>query len=240
MNNTMENNIINLDDRRVKEDTHLSKTGLSSLDTDFLVGGVDKGEVCLVAGRPNFGKNYTADTISINNANDDKKTLYVSISNPINVLGNDKFKNNNLFVMDMESLTVKELEDAVIYYKSRYDIDTLILNSVQLVRLNDGNIPQNKDEYVLIIDKIKTLVKGLNLSGYIFSEVNRICETREDKQPDLSDLRGYENLKEDSNYILTVCSNKPFGCGNETPDFIDVRVLKNRKGPKGLLRVALN
>ena len=31
--------------------------------------------------------------------------------------------------MDMNSLTVKELEDAVIYYKSRYDIDTLVLNT---------------------------------------------------------------------------------------------------------------
>lgn len=228
MENNKKRNTIMIDE----EVTKLSRTGINSLDNDFLNGGISEGTTFVIAGRPNFGKNYMVEVISMTNASDSNKTLVISLNN---VKYSDN-ENSNLHLINRDTLTLKELEDIIIYSKNTYGIDVVVLNSIQLIRLNDGNFPCIAEEFATIADSITSLVKDLKLKAYIFSEVNRICEDREDKQPTLFDIRGYRILKEISDYIVTTCSDKSF---NDNPNFIDINFIKNRKGPTGQLRVGL-
>lgn len=204
--------------------TETSKSGITFLE-DCLCKGIKEGNICLIAGRLNSGREELTNIIRDRNIENGKNVLFISIGNSLNLNNDnkDEYIYHNLFFIEKESLTISELINIVKDYKTKHLIDVLILDYIQQVRLDSKEIPNAKNEISKISADLRTLVKELKLQAYVLSNVSRHCDDRDDNHPTLLDIYGSNILEQDAAYVLTVSKNK------ETND-LKVSLIKNRFG----------
>lgn len=148
----------------------------------------------------------------------------------------------NYHIVESDSMTVSQLINMLIRYKKQHDIEVFLLDYIQQIRLDNGNVPKNEQEYSLVSELIRTVIKKLKLKAFICAQVNRDCEKRQDKHPIASDLRSSGKLEQDAAYILTTYRDEyynPLDSDHPTdhPKTMDISIAKNRFGPMGMVRV---
>lgn len=156
----------------------------------------------------------------------------------------EKEENNlpNYHIVESDSLTISQLINLLIRYQKQYGIEVFMLDYIQQIRLDNGSVPKNEQEYSMISELIRTIIKKLKLKAYICAQVNRDCEKRPDKHPIASDLRSSGKLEQDAAYILTTYRDEyynPLDSDHPTdhPKTMDISIAKNRFGPMGMVRV---
>lgn len=160
------------------------------------------------------------------------------------LLAVEKEENNlpNYHIVESDSLTVSQLVNLLIRYQKQHGTEVFILDYIQQIRLDNGSVPKNEQEYSMVSELIRTIIKKLKLQAYICAQVNRDCEKRPDKRPIASDLRSSGKLEQDASYILTTYRDEyynPLDSDHPTdrPKTMDISVAKNRFGPMGSVRV---
>jgi replicative DNA helicase len=110
-----------------------------------------------------------------------------------------------LFIDDTPGLTIAALRTRARRLKRRHDIGLVIVDYLQLLqgsgRGGDGNRVQEISE---ISRGLKTLAKELNVPVIALSQLSRAVESREDKRPQLSDLRESGSIEQDADIVLFV------------------------------------
>lgn len=157
-------------------------------------------------------------------------------------LDKEENKLTDYHIVENDSLTISQLINMLIRYKKQYGIEVFMLDYIQQIRLDNGSVPKNEQEYSMISELIRTIIKKLKLQAYICAQVNRDCEKRVDKKPIASDLRSTGKLEQDAAYILTTYRDEyyhPLDSDHPTdhPKTMDISIAKNRFGPMGVVRV---
>lgn len=142
----------------------------------------------------------------------------------------------NYHIEEFDSLTISQLINLLIKYKKQKGIEVIILDYIQQVRLPDGSVPKNEQEYSLVSELLRTVIKKLKLHAFICAQVNRECEKRPDKHPVASDLRSSGKLEQDAAYIITTYRDEIYNKETEHPKTMDITIAKNRFGPMGRVR----
>jgi len=110
-----------------------------------------------------------------------------------------------LFIDDTPGLTIAALRTRARRLKRRHGIGLIIVDYLQLLqgsgRTSDGNRVQEISE---ISRGLKTLAKELNVPVLALSQLSRAVEQREDKRPQLSDLRESGSIEQDADIVLFV------------------------------------
>lgn len=110
-----------------------------------------------------------------------------------------------LFIDDTPGLTIAALRTRARRMKRRNDIGLIIVDYLQLLqgsgRSSDGNRVQEISE---ISRGLKTLAKELNVPVIALSQLSRAVEQREDKRPQLSDLRESGSIEQDADIVMFV------------------------------------
>jgi replicative DNA helicase len=110
-----------------------------------------------------------------------------------------------LFIDDTPGLTIAALRTRARRLKRRHGIGLVIVDYLQLLqgsgRQTDGNRVQEISE---ISRGLKTLAKELNVPVLALSQLSRAVESREDKRPQLSDLRESGSIEQDADIVLFV------------------------------------
>lgn len=110
-----------------------------------------------------------------------------------------------LFIDDTPGLTIAALRTRARRLKRRHGIGLIIVDYLQLLqgsgRSSDGNRVQEISE---ISRGLKTLAKELNVPVMALSQLSRAVEQREDKRPQLSDLRESGSIEQDADIVLFV------------------------------------
>jgi len=243
------------------------KFGFNGLDK--LIGGMRRGEITTIAGRPGHFKS----TMAIN-------VVHNLLSNGYKVLVfNREMKNESmlakLIVADSQQVDYSRVVTGTYTKKDKKDIadtkkkllkkygDNLIMKD----RSNDfestvATIRQVKpdvvvDDYIglatlrhledprLRIDKImkeyKLLCKAYDMCAIIVSQLNRKCEERTNKKPIPSDLRESGSIEQDSETILFMFYEwRYLQNGSRNGEYgIDVIVGKNRYGKTGTVELGV-
>ncbi len=121
-----------------------------------------------------------------------------------------------LFIDDTPGLTIAALRTRARRLKRRHGIGLIVVDYLQLLqgsgRQSDGNRVQEISE---ISRGLKTLAKELHVPVLALSQLSRAVEQREDKRPQLSDLRESGSIEQDADIVLFVYREEYYVAGRE-------------------------
>ena len=108
-----------------------------------------------------------------------------------------------LFIDDTPALTIAQLASRARRLKRTHGLDALIIDYLQLVRA--GSSKDNRvNEISEITQGLKAIAKELNIPVIALSQLSRQVENRDDKRPQLADLRESGSIEQDADVVLFV------------------------------------
>ena len=108
-----------------------------------------------------------------------------------------------LFIDDTPALTIAQLASRARRLKRTHGLDALIIDYLQLVRA--GSSRDNRvNEISEITQGLKAIAKELNIPVVALSQLSRQVENRDDKRPQLADLRESGSIEQDADVVLFV------------------------------------
>ena len=116
-----------------------------------------------------------------------------------------ELQNLNLFIDDNPVLTIPSLRSRARRLKRIYNIDLIIIDYLQLMSgssnsRNDGRVQEISE----ITRGLKAIAKELNIPIIALSQLSRQVEQREDKRPQLADLRESGTIEQDSDVVMFI------------------------------------
>jgi replicative DNA helicase len=111
-----------------------------------------------------------------------------------------------LFIDDTPGLTIAALRTRARRLKRQRGIGLIIVDYLQLLQgSGKGGSGENRVQEISEISRgLKTLAKELNVPVIALSQLSRAVEQREDKRPQLSDLRESGSIEQDADIVLFV------------------------------------
>jgi replicative DNA helicase len=110
-----------------------------------------------------------------------------------------------LFIDDTPGLTIAALRTRARRLKRKHHIGLIIVDYLQLLTGGGKNGGENRVQEISEISRgLKTLAKELNVPVLALSQLSRAVEQREDKRPQLSDLRESGSIEQDADIVMFV------------------------------------
>jgi replicative DNA helicase len=196
---------------------------------DDLTGGMTKGEITVVAGRPGHFKSTMTINIVSNLLNRGQKVLVfnremsnVEMMKKLIIIESETLSYHTMRMGDFNESDKEELESAkniitekyknLIMYDDVFDID----RAMREIRKHRPDVVV--DDYIGLIDVIgvednrlrvdnimkqyKRAAKTYGMAAILVSQLNRACEDRSNKRPILRDLRDSGSIEQDAEMIL--------------------------------------
>lgn len=106
-----------------------------------------------------------------------------------------------LFIDDTPALPISQLAARARRLKRTHGLDVLVIDYLQLCRgMSDNRV----NEIAEISMGMKAIAKELNIPVIALSQLSRQVESREDKRPQLSDLRESGSIEQDADVVMFV------------------------------------
>ena len=159
-----------------------------------------------------------------------------------------------LYIDQTGGISIAQLAARARRLKRQRGLDVLIIDYVQLMQGNKRT-DNRVQEITEITTGLKALAKELNVPIIALSQLSRQVENREDKRPQLSDLRESGSIEQDADVVLFVYRDEYY-LQNREPEFgtteyeqwktkmefargkADVIIAKQRHGPTGTAQLS--
>ena len=116
-----------------------------------------------------------------------------------------ELQNLPLFVDETGGLSVAQLAARARRFKRQRGLDLMVIDYLQLLQGSTKRSSENRvQEITEITTKLKALAKELNVPILALSQLSRQVESRDDKRPQLSDLRESGSIEQDADVVLFV------------------------------------
>ncbi len=110
-----------------------------------------------------------------------------------------------LHIDDTGGLSIAKLAARARRLKRQSGLDLIVVDYLQLVTASSGNRNDNRvQEVSMITQGLKALAKELGVPVLALSQLSRQVEQREDKRPQLSDLRESGSIEQDADVVMFV------------------------------------
>lgn len=228
-----------------KTDGHVTGATTGLTDLDKKLGGLQKSDLLILAGRPSMGKTALATNIAFNAAKayaesggeegaivgffslemaaDQLATRILADQSGISgdairkgnikqddfrrfVEASQKLSQVPLYIDDTPALTIGAVRTRARRLKRQHGLSMLVIDYLQLLRGNGSR--QSQENRVLEVSEItrglKAIAKELEMPVVALSQLSRQVEQREDKRPQLSDLRESGSIEQDADVVMFV------------------------------------
>src|SRR5712691_8012985 len=109
------------------------------------------------------------------------------------------------YVDETGGLSIGQLAARARRLKRQRGLDVLVIDYVQLLQGSTRRSSENRvQEITEITTRLKALAKELNVPVVALSQLSRQVESRDDKRPQLSDLRESGSIEQDADVVLFV------------------------------------
>jgi len=109
------------------------------------------------------------------------------------------------YVDETGGLTIAQLAARARRLKRQRGLDLLVVDYIQLLQGSQRRAQENRvQEVTEITTNLKALAKELNVPIMALSQLSRQVESRDDKRPQLSDLRESGSIEQDADVVLFV------------------------------------
>ena len=111
----------------------------------------------------------------------------------------------NLIIDDNPILTIPTLRARARRLKRLHDINLIIIDYLQLMSSSSNNRNDGRVQEISEITRgLKSIAKEINIPIIALSQLSRQVEQREDKRPQLSDLRESGTIEQDSDVVMFI------------------------------------
>ena len=108
-----------------------------------------------------------------------------------------------LYIDDTPALPISQVAARCRRLKRTHGLDVVMVDSLQLLR-GTGKGENRVQEIAEISMGLKAIAKELNIPVVALSQLSRTVESREDKRPQLSDLRESGSIEQDADVVMFV------------------------------------
>jgi replicative DNA helicase len=117
---------------------------------------------------------------------------------------------------------------------NKHPMGLIVIDYLQLARGATGRKDESREREIADISRgLKTLAKDLKLPIIAVSQLNRSLEKREDKRPQLSDLRESGAIEQDADMIVFIHREEMFNVESAEKGKAELIIGKHRHGPTG-------
>ena len=109
-----------------------------------------------------------------------------------------------LFVDETGGLSISQLTARARRLKRQKGLDVIMVDYIQLLQGSGKRSDNRVQEVTEITTSLKALAKELNVPVVALSQLSRQVESRDDKHPQLSDLRESGSIEQDADVVLFV------------------------------------
>ncbi|MBU0585163.1 MAG: replicative DNA helicase [Alphaproteobacteria bacterium] len=160
-----------------------------------------------------------------------------------------------LYIDSTGGISIAQLAARARRLKRQRGLDVMIIDYIQLMQGSSKNSQNRVQEITEITTGLKALGKELGVPIIALSQLSRQVESRDDKHPQLSDLRESGSIEQDADVVLFVYREEYYLKNKEpkpgTPEFVqwendmneargkaEVVIAKQRHGPTGTVSLA--
>ena len=159
------------------------------------------------------------------------------------------------FVDDTAGVSISTLRTRALRLKRQHNLGMLVVDYIQLMSAGTTKKNENRVQEISEITRgLKILAKDLSIPVIALSQLSRQVENREDKRPQLSDLRESGSIEQDADVVMFVYREAYYLSKGEPPEgtpehqdwmaamdrvhnVAEVIVAKQRHGPTGTRRL---
>lgn len=232
------------------------------IDLDKRLFGLQKSDLVVIAGRPGMGKSSIAMNIAESAAVNGKCVLVFNLEMSseqllmrsacsIGRMSHDKLRRGELDDQEISALTsaVARLKDKKIVLDDRplltseqalsrarkaqrklgSPLDLIVVDYIQLM----SDKGQELERITNITRNLKLLAKSMDCPVIALSQLNRDCEKRPNKRPQMSDLRASGSIEQDADIIAFVYRDEEYNKDTTEKGVAEVIIAKFRNGQTG-------
>jgi replicative DNA helicase len=152
----------------------------------------------------------------------------------------DRLAKSKLYIDDSEGVTVAEMRTKARRLKSRFGLDLVIVDYIQLMEgaPGRGRRDENRVQEISAISRsLKLMARDLDVPLIVVSQLNRGPDARTDKHPLLSDLRESGAIEQDADVVLMLYRDEYYNKDSEEKGITDLDISKHRNGPTGRVKL---
>ena len=109
-----------------------------------------------------------------------------------------------LYIDETPAIAISTLSNRARRIKRLFGLKLIVVDYIQLMRTNSNRMDGRVQEISEITQGLKALAKELNLPVVALSQLSRAVEQRDDKIPQLSDLRESGSIEQDADVVVFV------------------------------------
>ena len=160
-----------------------------------------------------------------------------------------------LYIDDTGGLSLAKLVARARRLKRQVGLDLIIVDYLQLITTGDGKTENRVQEVTQITQGLKALAKELMVPVIGCAQLSRQVENREDKRPQLSDLRESGSIEQDADVVMSIFRESYYLSRTEpregTPEHLtwqdemdrvrgvaEIIIGKQRHGPIGTVKLS--
>ena len=159
-----------------------------------------------------------------------------------------------LYIDETPAITIATLSNRARRIKRLFGLSLVVVDYIQLMRSNSSKNDNRVQEISEITQGLKALAKELSVPVLALSQLSRAVEQRDDKQPQLADLRESGSIEQDADVVMFVYREEYYlerkqpklgsiehaewqSKMNDVNGLADIILGKQRHGPTGTVKV---